>query len=108
MGESLEPGVPSPEPAADAPGLVRRRVVVRGRVQGVSFRDTCRGEARTRRVAGWVTNRPDGSVEAVFEGPAELVAQMVAWAGHGPRHARVTEIFVLDVPPVGDDGFRIV
>ena len=46
---------------------VRRRVVVRGYVQGVFFRDSCRREANTRGVAGWVTNRRDGAVEAVDE-----------------------------------------
>ena len=53
--------------AADA---VRRRVVVRGDVQGVFFRDSTRKEAESRGVSGSVTNRPDGAVEAVFEGHA--------------------------------------
>ncbi|MGH8966187.1 MAG: acylphosphatase, partial [Actinomycetes bacterium] len=47
---------------------VARRVVVHGRVQGVFFRDTCRREAQARGVAGWVSNRHDGTVEALFEG----------------------------------------
>ncbi|HLL07778.1 MAG TPA: acylphosphatase, partial [Nocardioidaceae bacterium] len=45
--------------------MIRRRVVVRGRVQGVFFRDTCRREARSRGVSGWAANRADGSVEVV-------------------------------------------
>jgi acylphosphatase len=48
--------------------LVRRRVVVTGRVQGVWFRESCRREADSLGVAGWVRNRPDGAVEAAFEG----------------------------------------
>ena len=68
----------------------RRRVVVRGNVQGVFFRDSCRQKARSRGVAGWVTNRPDGAVEAVFEGDAGAVQAMVDWCGDGPRGAEVT------------------
>ena len=56
-----------------------RAVVRRGRVQGVWFRDSCRREALERDVAGWVANRFDGSVEAVFEGAEAAVAELVAW-----------------------------
>ena len=68
---------------------VRRRVVVRGYVQGVFFRDTCRREASARGVGGWVTNRPDGAVEAVFEGEPDAVGAMVDWCRRGPRGADV-------------------
>ena len=68
---------------------VRRRVVVRGYVQGVFFRDTCRREANARGVGGWVANRPDGAVEAVFEGKPDAVAAMVEWCRRGPRGADV-------------------
>src|SRR6188472_874911 len=54
--------------AAEAGAVIRRRVVAHGQVQGVFFRDSCRREARAHRVSGWVTNREDGAVEAVFEG----------------------------------------
>jgi acylphosphatase len=53
--------------------VVRYRVLISGRVQGVFFRDSCRRLAEQHGVAGWVRNLPDGRVEAVFEGPAEDV-----------------------------------
>jgi acylphosphatase len=88
--------------------VIRRRVVVSGRVQGVFFRDSTRREARRRGVAGWVTNREDGSVEAVFEGGPEAVEAMVAWAGRGPVQARVTHQVVTAEDPQGEVGFRVV
>ncbi len=88
--------------------VVRRRVVVTGRVQGVFFRDsTCR-EARRRGVAGWVTNRADGSVEAVLEGEAGAVDALVAWMRRGPARARVDSQTVTEEDPVGEAGFRVV
>jgi acylphosphatase len=86
---------------------IRRRVLIRGRVQGVFFRDTCRREARSRGVNGWVRNRPDQSVEAVFEGPASSVEAMVAWAGRGPELAEVTAVEVTEEPPQGERRFRV-
>ena len=56
---------------------IRRRVIVHGRVQGVFFRDSTRRRAESRGVAGWVTNRPDGAVEAVFEGDPDAVESMM-------------------------------
>jgi acylphosphatase len=88
--------------------MIRRRVVVTGRVQGVFFRDSAAQEARRRGVAGWVTNRADGSVEAVFEGDADAVAALVAWAQHGPEHARVEGHTVTEEEPEGEAGFRVV
>jgi acylphosphatase len=88
-------------------GTVRRRVVVTGQVQGVFYRDSCRREARSRTVAGWVSNRPDGSVEAVFEGAPDAVDAMVAWAGVGPPHASVTGTSVTDEKPEGLSGFTV-
>jgi acylphosphatase len=87
--------------------VVRYRVLVSGRVQGVFFRDTCRRLAQEHGVAGWVRNLPDGQVEAVFEGPAEDVDRLVAWAHHGPRHAVVDQVAVQAEPPEGLDTFRI-
>jgi acylphosphatase len=86
---------------------VRRRVVVSGQVQGVFFRDTCRREALRRGVAGWVRNCPDGTVEAVFEGPADGVSAMVAWSRRGPGQAVVDDVQVTEEPPEGADGFRV-
>jgi acylphosphatase len=86
---------------------VRRRVVVSGYVQGVFFRDSCRREANTRGVAGWVTNRPDGAVEAVFEGEADVVAAMVDWCRHGPRGADVDSMDETSEEPEGLSRFEI-
>jgi acylphosphatase len=86
---------------------VRRRVVVRGRVQGVFFRDTCRRQADARGVAGWITNRPDGAVEAVFEGNPADVAALVAFCRHGPRGADVHSVEESSEEPEGLSGFRI-
>jgi acylphosphatase len=88
-------------------GLVRRRVVVHGYVQGVFFRDTTRREARRRGVAGWVSNRPDGAVEAVFEGEPEAVAEMVRFCEGGPRGADVARVEVTEEPVEGLSGFDI-
>jgi acylphosphatase len=86
---------------------VRRRVVVRGNVQGVFFRDSCRREARSRGVAGWVTNRPDGAVEAVFEGEPEAVDALVDWCRHGPRGADVESVDETREDPEGVSGFDV-
>jgi acylphosphatase len=86
---------------------VRRRVVVHGHVQGVFFRDTARREARRRGVAGWVRNRADGAVEAVFEGEPEAVAEMVSFCERGPRGAEVRDVETSDEPPEGLSGFEV-
>jgi acylphosphatase len=87
--------------------MIRRRVVVSGQVQGVFFRDTCRREAARRGVAGWVRNRGDGTVEAVFEGQPEAVDAMVAWARTGPPDAVVARVDVTDEPVDGAVGFAV-
>jgi acylphosphatase len=63
-----------------------------GRVQGVWFRESMRREAERLGVAGWVRNRPDGSVEAVVQGTAAAVDALVEWARTGPPQARVERI----------------
>jgi acylphosphatase len=87
--------------------MIRRRVVVRGRVQGVWFRDSCQREARRVAVNGWVHNRSDGGVEAVFEGPADQVLAMCNWMQHGPPRAQVTAIDIVEEDPGGESGFRV-
>ena len=87
--------------------MIRRRVVVRGHVQGVFFRDTTRRLAESRGVAGWVTNRGDGAVEAVFEGEPDAVAALVEFAREGPRGAQVESVEVADEEPEGMQGFRV-
>lgn len=86
---------------------IRRRVLISGRVQGVGFRETCRREAQHLGLVGTVRNRADGSVEAVFEGPAAAVARMIDWCRQGPRSARVQKVTVTSEPPDGDDSFTI-
>jgi acylphosphatase len=86
---------------------IRTRVVVRGSVQGVFFRDTCRRKASERGIAGWVTNRPDGAVEAVFEGEPDAVRALVEWAGAGPRGAEVESVDETGEEPEGVSGFEI-
>ena len=81
--------------------MKRVRVVVSGRVQGVFFRATCARQARALGLGGSVRNMPDGSVEAVFEGPAEDVEAMVAWCRTGPELARIDEVEILEEPPTG-------
>lgn len=78
---------------------------VRGLVQGVFFRATCRDEARARGVAGWARNEPDGTVRAFFEGPPGAVDAMVEWCRHGPSRAVVDSVEVTEREPSGVTGF---
>lgn len=75
------------------------RLVIHGRVQGVFFRDSMRGEAQRLGVAGWVRNRSDGTVEAAVQGEPAAVDAIVRWAQRGPQHARVERV---DIGP--DEG----
>ncbi len=87
--------------------MVRYRVLISGRVQGVFFRDTCRRMAERHGVNGWVRNLPDGRVEAVFEGSAEDVRRLLEWSRHGPRSAVVEDVQVAPEQPEGVHGFGI-
>jgi acylphosphatase len=87
--------------------LIRRRVIVRGRVQGVFFRDSVRRLAVQRGIAGSVRNRPDGTVEAVFEGEPEGVERLVEFCRKGPRGASVESVEVADEAPRGEAGFTV-
>jgi acylphosphatase len=71
---------------------VIRHVTVRGRVQGVGYRAFVADEADARSLEGWVRNCRDGGVEAVFAGPADAVAAMIAACRRGPSMARVDTI----------------
>jgi acylphosphatase len=86
---------------------VRRRVVVHGLVQGVWFRASTEEEARRAGVDGWVRNRADGCVEAVFEGARDAVERMVDYVGRGPRGARVERVEVHEEDPRGERGFGV-
>ena len=76
-------------------------------MQGVGFRYEARGRARSRGVAGFVRNLPDGSVEAAFEGGDDAVESMVDWCRHGPRGARVDDLEVSWEQPTGEQGFAV-
>ncbi len=73
-----------------------RHVTIRGRVQGVGYRAWTADEARGRSLEGWVRNRRDGSVEALFSGSKAVVDAMIAACRHGPSMARVAELVVRD------------
>jgi acylphosphatase len=81
---------------------------VSGRVQGVFFRDDCRREAAGAGVGGWVRNRPEGSVEAVFEGEPDAVDRLVSWCRKGPPSALVAEVEVVSEEPTGETRFRVL
>jgi acylphosphatase len=86
---------------------MRRRAIVEGRVQGVGFRVALARAAQTRGVAGWVRNRADGTVEAVFEGGPEQVESLVRFCREGPRGAEVERVDVTDEEPEGLARFEI-
>ncbi|WP_136709221.1 acylphosphatase [Agromyces sp. H66] len=87
--------------------MIRRRVIVHGEVQGVGFRYSARFEAARLGVAGWVRNRPDGTVEAEVEGDEASVTAMLEWLAGGPPGAVVRGTDVSEAEPVGEAGFRV-
>ena len=94
------------EPMADE-HRIRRRAIVRGRVQGVFFRDSTRERANAYGVAGWVTNRSDGAVEAVLEGPPDAVQSVLRFLHTGPPHASVDRVDVSEERPEGLTRFSV-
>ena len=82
-------------------------MIVRGQVQGVFFRDSVRRLAAERGVAGWIRNRADGSVEAVFEGTPDGVRKLIDYCHVGPRGASVEGVEVIDEAPRGEQGFEV-
>ena len=84
-----------------------REVVVRGRVQGVFFRDSCRREAARHGVHGWVRNEPDGSVRAHLQGPADAVERLVEWMHAGPPSASVEGVEVRSAREAPVRGFEV-
>jgi acylphosphatase len=87
--------------------VIRRRVVVHGYVQGVFFRDSVRRLAQQRGVSGWVANRPDGTVEAAFEGEPDAVERLLDFCRKGPRGAQVEAVDVTEEEAEGLDGFSV-
>jgi len=86
---------------------LRLHLQIRGRVQGVWFREATRLEAERLGVTGWVQNCPDGSVEAVIEGEPDAVREMQQWCSHGPPAARVVEVVASEEPPACEKMFRV-
>jgi acylphosphatase len=86
---------------------VRRHVTISGDVQGVFFRETTRRKATEAGVSGWITNRSDGRVEAVFEGPAEAADELVEYCRTGPTAATVEDVDVQTEEPEGLSGFDV-
>jgi acylphosphatase len=80
---------------------------VHGHVQGVFFRDSVRRRAEQEGLGGWVRNRPDGTVEAVFEGPTEGVSRLIGFCHQGPRGARVDLVECFEEEPEGLAGFLV-
>lgn len=100
------PEATSPSGHALTRGCARVHVRVSGRVQGVGFRYATCAQAEHLGLGGWVRNLADGSVEAIFEGPAAQVAQAVAWCRTGPTGAWVAEVQTEPQTPIGESGFR--
>jgi acylphosphatase len=100
-------GDSKPKPAASE--AVTRRLLISGRVQGVNYRESMRGEAERLGIAGWVRNRRDARVEALVQGSAEAVDALIAWARRGPPAARVSDVEVEAAAPhtvPEHEGFR--
>ena len=87
--------------------MIRRRAVIHGHVQGVFFRDATRRLAEREGVAGWVRNRSDGAVVAVFEGEPAAVERLVSFVREGPRGAQVERVDVAEEAPEGLRGFSV-
>ena len=86
---------------------IRRRLIVRGKVQGVFFRDSTREAAENEGVSGWAANRDDGSVEVVLEGSPAAVEAVVQFCGLGPVSADVSSVDVSREEPEGLSGFEM-
>jgi acylphosphatase len=84
------------------------RVLIQGRVQGVGFRYWTERVAGELGLSGWVRNRRDGSVEAVFSGSAEAVAEMLDRARDGPVSAVVTSVRIIEEGAETPDGFEVL
>jgi acylphosphatase len=88
--------------------VIRRRLVIHGRVQGVYFRDSLRRRALQANVAGWARNNRDGTVEAVLEGEEGAVDRLVAFCHEGPRGAHVDQVEVHSETPENLQSFAVL
>jgi len=87
--------------------MIRRRVIVHGRVQGVYFRAECASAARALGASGWVSNQPDGTVYAEFEGAPDAIEAMIDWCHNGSSRSTVTRVDVTPLDPTGEAGFSV-
>ena len=78
--------------------MIARRVIVRGRVQGVFYRESTVQTALAERCVGWVRNLHDGTVEAWIQGDPSAVERVVTWCRHGPPRAEVSGVEEHEVP----------
>jgi len=83
-------------------------VRIEGRVQGVFYSAWTEERARTLGLDGWVRNRRDGSVEAVFSGPPAQVESMLRSCAQGPRDAEVTNVIITDEGGAPPSGFKVM
>jgi acylphosphatase len=89
--------------------LIRTRIVISGRVQGVYFRASAREVARAQGLSGWVRNRVDEAVEVVVEGDEAAVQAFITWCHDGPPGAYVSDVQVTTEAYTGEfQGFRVV
>lgn len=86
--------------------MVTKRIVIEGRVQGVGFRWWIAQWANTKGLDGWVRNRREGTVEALFHGPADFVEHMIETCRTGPEAARIRNIREYDDDPPDEPGFE--
>lgn len=87
--------------------MIRRRLFISGRVQGIGFRYSCLRVAEAAGVAGWCRNLADGRVEACLEGEPQAVERVVEWCHRGPSGAVVTDVEVVPETPAGERGFHL-
>lgn len=79
--------------------MIAKRLEIRGKVQGVLFRESMREEAARLGITGWVRNKKDGSVEALIQGPANAVEELITWAHEGPPAAAVETVRAENAAP---------
>lgn len=85
---------------------VARQFTIRGRVQGVFFRDSTRRVAQSLGITGHAINLPNGDVEVVAYGEADAVNELAEWLKDGPRMAEVSEVTAIDVDWRESEAFR--
>ncbi|UPM50998.1 MULTISPECIES: acylphosphatase [unclassified Synechococcus] len=94
-------------PSQSALRIERWQLQVRGRVQGVGFRESCSRKAKDLDLSGWVRNCPDGSVEVQAEGQPYQLTELRLWCERGPRGAEVLSVSQSQLTPLKEDWFEI-